>query len=102
MGKTQHRRSTILEREPQVQEPRMYRVLLVNDDFTPMDYVVHILKTYFHKPHDEAVAVMMAVHQQGKGLCGIFPYDLAETKVALVTADARQRQHPLRCIMEKE
>ena len=102
MSKTQHRRSTILERDPKTEEPKMYKVLLMNDDFTPMDYVVHVLEAYFHKPHEEAVAVMMSVHHQGKGLCGIFPYDLAETKVALVTADARQHQHPLRCIMEKE
>ncbi len=80
----------------------MYRVVLLNDDFTPMDYVVRVLQEYFHKNHPEAVSIMMQIHQTGKGVCGIYPFDLAETKVALVTADARQNQHPLQCTMEKE
>ncbi|OFC35317.1 ATP-dependent Clp protease adapter ClpS, partial [Acidithiobacillus caldus] len=72
------------------------------DDFTPMDYVVQVLQQYFHKTHEEAVQIMLEVHHSGRGICGVYPYDMAETKVALVTADARQHQHPLRCTMEKE
>ncbi|MCE5394014.1 MAG: ATP-dependent Clp protease adapter ClpS [Acidithiobacillus sp.] len=92
----------VLERQNQLREPHLYRVCLLNDDFTPMDYVVHILERYFHKDHQEATRIMLTVHQEGKGVCGIYPFDLAETKVAMVTADARQHQHPLRCTMEKE
>lgn len=102
MSRTERRRNTVLEREPRVQEPRMYRVVLLNDDYTPMDYVVHVLEQYFLKTHAEAVEVMLHIHEQGRGLGGTYPYDMAETKVALVTADAQQHQHPLRCIMEKE
>ena len=102
MSRTERRRNTVLEREPRVQEPRMYRVVLLNDDYTPMDYVVNVLEQYFLKTHAEAVEVMLHIHERGKGLGGIYPYDMAETKVALVTADAQQHQHPLRCIMEKE
>jgi len=92
----------VLERQTQIREPRLYRVCLLNDDFTPMDYVVRILEEYFHKSHEEAFQIMMEVHNHGKGICGVYPFDLAETKVTLVTADARQHQHPLRCTMEKE
>jgi ATP-dependent Clp protease adaptor protein ClpS len=80
----------------------MYRVVLLNDDYTPMDYVVHVLEQYFLKTHAEAEEVMLHIHERGKGLGGTYPHDMAETKVALVTADAQQHQHPLRCIMEKE
>lgn len=92
----------VLERQTQVREPHLYRVCLLNDDYTPMDYVVRILREFFHKSQEDAEQIMMEVHLQGKGTCGIYPFDLAETKVTLVTADARQHQHPLRCTMEKE
>ncbi len=92
----------VLERQNQLREPHLYRVCLLNDDFTPMDYVVQVLEHYFHKDHQEATRIMLTVHQEGKGVCGVYPFDLAETKVTMVTADARQHQHPLRCTMEKE
>jgi len=102
MPSRKEHRQPLLEREPRLKEPSRYRVLLLNDDFTPMDYVVQVLQQYFHKTHEEAVQIMLEVHHKGRGICGVYPYDMAETKVALVTADARQHQHPLRCTMEKE
>ena len=102
MTARKHSQEPVLERRTQVREPHLYRVCLLNDDFTPMDYVVRILEEYFYKSHAEAVQIMMEVHHQGKGVCGVYPFDLAETKVTLVTSDARQHQHPLRCTMEKE
>lgn len=81
--------------------PSMYRVLLLNDDYTPMEFVVDILEQVFHKSRDEAVAVMLNVHQNGVGVCGVYSFDVAETKVAQVAATARQNEHPLQCTMEK-
>ncbi len=81
--------------------PSMYRVLLLNDDYTPMEFVVDILEQIFHKSRDEAVAVMLNVHQNGVGVCGVYSFDVAETKVAQVAAIARQHEHPLQCTMEK-
>jgi ATP-dependent Clp protease adaptor protein ClpS len=81
--------------------PSMYRVLLINDDYTPMEFVVEILEQIFHKTRDEAVAVMLNVHQSGVGVCGVYSFDVAETKVAQVDALARQHEHPLQCTMEK-
>ncbi len=83
-------------------KPSMYKVLLLNDDFTPMDFVVYVLEKYFKKDKQEATEVMMNVHSQGIGLCGIYTYEVAETKVAIVVDDARKNEHPLQCIMEKE
>jgi len=82
--------------------PSMYRVLLLNDDFTPMDFVVYILEKYFNKNSQEATEIMMNVHNNGIGLCGIYTYEIAETKVALVVDDARKSEYPLQCVMEKE
>lgn len=81
--------------------PSMYRVLLLNDDYTPMEFVVDILEQIFHKSRDEAVTVMLNVHQNGVGVCGVYSFDVAETKVAQVAAIARQHEHPLQCTMEK-
>jgi ATP-dependent Clp protease adaptor protein ClpS len=81
--------------------PSMYRVLLLNDDYTPMEFVVDILEQIFHKSRDEAVAVMLNVHQSGVGVCGVYSFDIAETKVAQVAAIAREHEHPLQCTMEK-
>ena len=81
--------------------PSMYRVLLINDDYTPMEFVVEILEHIFHKSREEAVAVMLNVHQSGVGVCGVYSFDVAETKVAQVDALARQHEHPLQCTMEK-
>jgi ATP-dependent Clp protease adaptor protein ClpS len=81
-------------------EPPQYRVLLLNDDYTPMDFVVEVLVLYFRKSIEEATAIMLSVHRAGSGLCGVYPFEIAETKVAQVVGSARQAGHPLRCIME--
>jgi ATP-dependent Clp protease adaptor protein ClpS len=83
-------------------KPSMYRVLLLNDDYTPMEFVVEILEGIFKKSHEEAVMIMLHVHQHGVGVCGVFTYEVAETKVAQVLDAARRNQHPLQCTMEKE
>ena len=85
-----------------VKRPSRYHIFLLNDDYTPMDFVVNILERYFHKDHVQATEIMLQVHQKGKGLCGTYALELAETKVSMVTDEARQNGYPLRCIMEKE
>lgn len=93
----------VLERtKQQTKEPELYRVLLLNDDYTTMDFVVEILESVFHKPPAEAYRIMMAVHTQGQGLCGVYPFEVAETKVATVVDLARGNGFPLRATMEKE
>ncbi len=84
-----------------VDPPRMYKVLLLNDDFTPMDFVIVILEKFFRMNREKATQVMLAVHREGKGVCGVYPRDLAATKVEQVSAFARQHQHPLACVMEE-
>jgi ATP-dependent Clp protease adaptor protein ClpS len=86
----------------QTRRPNMYRVLLLNDDYTPMEFVVTILRKYFNKGPEEATRIMLHVHQHGVGECGIFTYEVAETKVTQVMDYARKHQHPLQCIMEKK
>lgn len=83
-------------------EPPMYRVLLLNDDYTPMDFVVAILREIFHKDRPEAERIMLNVHRKGTGLCGIYTYEVAETKVMRVRAKAKEAGFPLRCTMESE
>ncbi len=87
--------------KPKTKKPSMYRVLLMNDDYTPMEFVVHVLERYFNKDAQEATQIMLHVHQKGIGVCGIFPFEIAETKVVQVTDLARKNQHPLQCTMEK-
>ena len=87
--------------KPKTKKPSMYRVLLLNDDYTPMEFVVHVLERYFNKDAQEATQIMLHVHQKGIGVCGIFPFEIAETKVIQVTDLARKNQHPLQCTMEK-
>ena len=84
------------------QKPSMYKVLLLNDDYTPMEFVIQILETFFNKDREEATRIMLHVHRKGVGLCGVYTYEVAETKVSQVMAAARQAQHPLQCTMEKE
>lgn len=83
-------------------KPSMYRVLLLNDDFTPMDFVVHVLERFFGKNKQEATEIMLHVHRRGVGVCGTYTYEVAETKVNLVMDYARKNEHPLQCTMEKE
>jgi ATP-dependent Clp protease adaptor protein ClpS len=93
----------VLERtRQQTKKPDLYKVLLLNDDYTTMDFVVEILETLFNKAPAEAYQIMMAVHTQGKGLCGVYPHEVAETKVAIVTERARENGFPLRAAMEPE
>ena len=82
--------------------PSLYRVLLLNDDYTPMEFVVHVLEKFFNKTLDDATTIMLHVHQTGVGECGVYPYEIAETKVTLVMDFARQHRHPLQCVMEKK
>jgi len=87
---------------PKTKKPSMYKVLMLNDDYTPMDFVVHILLLYFKKSEEEAVQIMLNVHQTGVGLCGIYSFEVAETKIMQVIDAARQAEHPLQCTLEKE
>ena len=82
-------------------KPSMFQVLMLNDDYTPMEFVVMVLKRFFHMDLEQATRVMLHVHQRGVGVCGIFPYEIAETKVNQVMDFARQNQHPLQCTLEK-
>ncbi|MEQ1617225.1 MAG: ATP-dependent Clp protease adapter ClpS [Terricaulis sp.] len=84
------------------QKPALYKVFLLNDDFTPMEFVVYVLERFFAKSREEATTIMLNVHQNGVGLCGVFTFDVAETKVAQVLDLARHHEHPLQCTMEKE
>jgi ATP-dependent Clp protease adaptor protein ClpS len=88
--------------DQETQEPPMYKVLLLNDDYTTMDFVVEVLMVVFHKSFESATEIMLNVHRNGVGLCGVYTYDVAETKVLTVEALARERGFPLRCTMEKD
>ena len=83
-------------------EPTPYRVLMLNDDYTPMEFVVHVLERFFQKNREEATRIMLHVHRRGVGVCGVYTYEVAETKVTQVMDLARQNQHPLQCTIEKE
>ena len=87
--------------KPRLKRPPMYKVILLNDDFTPMEFVVEVLEHFFHMDREKATRVMLHVHTQGVGVCGIFTKDVAETKVALVNDFSRTNQHPLLCDMEE-
>ena len=81
--------------------PPLFKVLLLNDDFTPMDFVVQVLQKFFSKNREQATQIMLKVHNEGVGVCGIYPRDIAETKVSQVIGFARENQHPLQCVMEE-
>jgi len=91
---------SVQEADPEVKEPPLYRVILLNDDYTPMEFVVEILQTFFRMDREQATQVMLHVHTRGKGVCGVFSRDVAETKVDQVTEYAREHNHPLMCTME--
>ena len=93
---------TVTKTRPKTKKPALYRVLLLNDDYTPMEFVVHVLERFFSKARDEAVQIMLHVHRRGVGVCGVYTFEVAETKVAQVIELARRHQHPLQCTMEKE
>ena len=94
--------AVITKTKPQTKRPSMYRVLILNDDYTPMEFVVHVLERFFGKDHEAATRIMLHVHHHGIGECGIYTYEVAETKVTQVMDFARKHQHPLQCVMEKK
>ena len=94
--------AVITKTKPQTKRPSLYRVLLLNDDYTPMEFVVHVLERFLNKDAESAHTIMMHVHQHGIGECGIYTYEVAETKVTQVMDFARKHQHPLQCVMEKK
>ena len=93
---------TITRTRPKTKKPSLYRVLLLNDDYTPMEFVVLILQDVFNKTREDAMRIMLHVHQKGVGECGVYPFEVAETKVTRVMDTARKNQHPLQCVMEKQ
>jgi len=103
-GDRENERQTglLLKPRPKTKKPSMYKVLILNDDYTPMEFVVHILERFFNKNRQEATDIMLHVHRRGVGICGIFTYEVAETKVAQVMDFARANEQPLQCTMEKE
>ncbi len=96
-----HGEATVEEAKPRLKRPPMYKVLMLNDDYTPMDFVVEVLETFFRMDREQATRVMLTVHTRGKAVCGVFPQDIAETKAAQVVDYARENQHPLMCQVEK-
>ena len=100
---SQNNPSTVLESQAQKAKlPPMYQVVLLNDDYTPMEFVIYVLERFFQKSREDATRIMLHVHQHGVGVCGVFTYEVAETKVAQVVETARRHQHPLQCTMEKD
>ena len=93
---------TIIEEKIEVKKPSFYQVLIMNDDYTPMEFVILVLERFFKKSRPEATQIMLHVHQKGMGVCGLYPYEIAETKVVQVMDFARKNQHPLECRLEKE
>ncbi len=96
------RTGLVTKTRPKTKKPSLYKVLLLNDDYTPMEFVVHVLEKYFNKGRSEATRIMLHVHHKGVGVCGVYTYEVAETKVTQVMDFSRQNGHPLQCTMEKE
>ena len=92
----------ITKEKPKVKKPGMYAVVLINDDYTPMEFVIYVLQTIFKKSYEEAKKVMLLVHNEGKGICGVYPLDIAETKANQVVEFSRINQHPLECKVQKQ
>ncbi|MCS6761132.1 MAG: ATP-dependent Clp protease adapter ClpS [Candidatus Devosia symbiotica] len=101
-GKGDADTETITKTRLKTKRPSLYRVLLLNDDYTPMEFVILVLQDVFNKSREDAMQIMLHVHQKGVGECGIYPYEVAETKVTRVMDMARKNQHPLQCVMEKQ
>lgn len=92
----------VVRSRAKTKKPSMYKVLMLNDDYTPMEFVVHVLERFFSKSYEEATRIMLHVHHRGVGICGVYTYEIAETKVNLVMDFAQQNGHPLQCTLEKE
>jgi ATP-dependent Clp protease adaptor protein ClpS len=101
-GGSKFETGTTTKTRPKTKRPSLYRVLLLNDDYTPMEFVVLVLQDVFNKSREDAMRIMLHVHQQGVGECGVYPFEVAETKVTRVMDTARKNQHPLQCVMEKQ
>jgi ATP-dependent Clp protease adaptor protein ClpS len=101
-GETTPNTGVVVKTRPRTKKPAMYKVLMLNDDYTPMEFVVHVLERFFQKNREEATRIMLHVHRRGVGVCGVYTYEVAETKVTQVMDLARQNQHPLQCTIEKE
>ena len=95
-------RGIAVKSRPKTKKPSMYKVLMLNDDYTPMEFVIHVLENFFSMSHDEATQVMLHVHQKGVGICGVFTYEIAETKVNQTMDLAQKNEHPLQCTIEKD
>ena len=95
-------KGVLLEAKPKVKKPSMYNVLLLNDDYTPMEFVIEMLQTYFSKSQEQATEIMLHIHQKGIGICGLYTYEIAESKATQVLDKARKNQHPLQIKLEKE
>ena len=93
---------TLTKTRQKLEKPKLYKVILLNDDYTPMEYVVKLIKTVFSRNEEDAVNIMLMVHKKGSGVCGVYTKEIAETKVFTVTNRAKSDQHPLKCIMEPE
>ena len=102
MSSTKYHESTVVETDQtHLKPPPLFKVLLLNDDFTPMDFVVQVLQQFFAKNREQATQIMLKVHKEGVGLCGVYQHDIAETKVNQVTSFAHEHEHPLQCVMEE-
>src|SRR5213083_3472959 len=101
-GDEEGKTGVVTRTRPKTKKPSLYKVLLLNDDYTPMEFVVHVLERFFGKTAEEATRIMLHVHQKGVGVCGVYTFEEAETKVTQVMDFARKHQHPLQCTMEKE
>src|SRR5262249_18778986 len=102
IGRDDQRTGVVVKSKPKTKKPSMYKVLLLNDDYTPMEFVVHVLERFFAKSREEATRIMLHVHRRGVGICGVFTYEVAETKVAQVIDFARRHEHPLQGTLEKD
>jgi ATP-dependent Clp protease adaptor protein ClpS len=102
-GQDEEQRQGLLveETKPRIKRPPLYKVVLLNDDYTPMEFVVEILQSFFYMDRSKATQIMLHVHTRGKGVCGVFTYEIAETKAALVNDYSRKHQHPLLCTLEE-
>ncbi len=99
---TRQRENTVLEpKKTGIKPPPMFKILLLNDDFTPMDFVITVLQKFFSMNREQATQIMLKVHREGKGICGVYPRDVAASKVEQVVSFAKQHEHPLRCVMEE-
>jgi ATP-dependent Clp protease adaptor protein ClpS len=102
IGRDDRQTGVVVKSKPKTKKPSMYKVLLLNDDYTPMEFVVHVLERFFNKSRSEAERIMLHVHRRGVGICGVYTYEVAETKVTQVIDFARRNEHPLQCTLEKE